>query len=171
MNNKDFGEWLTEHRNLFYQEARRYFSDWDDIDEAVQEASVRLWKLDQKGTIKNLGGTARVVTRFVCLSILKTKTDRGEVSYTQDAHAHLADTFSTGSPPVEQEDLSNIPWFAAMSPEDRGFAILLYQGRSEREIAVLWGNSRGSVRHHKHMLRRRLNATLQDRHYGPIPDR
>lgn len=146
MKGDEFASWLAEHEGAFYAQVRRYFSDWDDVQDAAQQAMIRAWQWAQREDFQFPKTVVVLSCRFVCLQILKRRHERGEISYDRDpdlAQWLLGQRLATC--PVAQEDLTTIPWFQTLTLPDQVLARLLYQGRSQREIASLVHTTRGAI--------------------------
>ena len=158
MKGDEFATWLAEHEGAFYAQVRRYFSDWDDVQDAAQQAMIRAWQWAQREDFIFPRTVVTLSCRFVCLQILKRRHDRGEISYDRDpALAQWLLGQQATTCPIAQDDLTTIPWYRALSPVDQVLAQLLYQGRSQREIARLVYASRSAV----FVDIERLRATLR----------
>ena len=73
-----------------------------EVDDAVQEAWMRLSRTEAKG-IENLGGWLTTVVARVCLDMLRSRKSRREEPFTPDAPEPVAIGTSGSSP--EQEAL------------------------------------------------------------------
>lgn len=68
----DFLTFLVKYQPALRAYARGLLSDWDSVDEALQEASVTMWQ--KRGQLQNADGFvpwARVILRFKCMRQLE----------------------------------------------------------------------------------------------------
>ena len=103
MNERDYlAERFEEHRTHLRAVAYRMLGSLSEVDDAVQEAWLRLSRADS-AEIDNLGGWLTTVVARVCLDMLRSRTSRREESITPDSPEPVA-TGTLGSSP-EQEAL------------------------------------------------------------------
>src|SRR5262245_59384057 len=103
MNERDYlAERFEEHRTHLRAVAYRMLGSLNEVDDAVQEAWLRLSRADATG-IDNLGGWLTTVVARVCLDLLRSRASRREEPITPDAQEPVA-TGTRGSSP-EQEAL------------------------------------------------------------------
>jgi RNA polymerase sigma factor (sigma-70 family) len=103
MNERDYlAERFEEHRTHLRAVAYRMLGSVSEVDDAVQEAWLRLSRADTMG-IDNLGGWLTTVVARVCLDMLRSRTSRREEPFTADAPEPVAAGMSGSSP--EQEAL------------------------------------------------------------------
>jgi RNA polymerase sigma factor (sigma-70 family) len=103
MNKHDYlAERFEEHRTHLRAVAYRMLGSLSEVDDAVQEAWLRLSRADATG-IDNLGGWLTTVVARVCLDMLRSRTSRREEPFTVDAPEPVATGMSGSSP--EQEAL------------------------------------------------------------------
>src|SRR5688500_12592893 len=76
MNERDYlAERFEEHRTHLRASAYRMLGWLSEVDDAVQEAWLRLSRVDTTG-IDNLGGCLTTVVAHVCLDMLRSPTER-----------------------------------------------------------------------------------------------
>src|ERR1700752_1037858 len=103
MNERDYlAERFEEHRTHLRAVAYRMLGSLTEVDDAVQEAWLRLSRGDAGG-IDNLGGWVTTVVPRGCLDMLRSRQSRREEPITPDAPDPVA-TGTQGSSP-EQEAL------------------------------------------------------------------
>jgi RNA polymerase sigma-70 factor (ECF subfamily) len=103
MNERDYlADRFEEHRSHLRGVAYRMLGSLSEVDDAVQEAWLRLSRTDPAG-IDNLGGWLTTVVARVCLDMLRSRTSRREDPLTPDAPEPIATGASGNSP--EQEAL------------------------------------------------------------------
>src|SRR5215510_2076448 len=103
MNESEFlAERFEAHRTHLRTVAYRMLGSSGEVDDAVQEAWLRLSRADTTG-IDNLGGWLTTVVARVCLDMLRSRQSRREVPFTPDAPEPIASDSSGSSP--EQEAL------------------------------------------------------------------
>ena len=90
-------ERFEEHRTHLRAVAYRMLGSQSEVDDAVQEAWLRLSRTDAAG-IDNLGGWLTTVVARVCLDMLRSRTSRREEPFEADAPEPVA-TDATGSSP------------------------------------------------------------------------
>ena len=103
MNEREYlAEQFEGHRTHLRAVAYRMLGSLTEVDDAVQEAWLRLSGADTTG-IGNLGGWLTTVVARVCLDMLRSRQSRREEPFTPDAPEPVA-TGTRGSSP-EQEAL------------------------------------------------------------------
>jgi RNA polymerase sigma factor (sigma-70 family) len=103
MNEREYlAERFEEHRTHLRAVAYRMLGSASDVDDAVQEAWLRLSRADTT-SIDNLGGWLTTVVARVCLDMLRSRQSRREEPFTPDAPEPAASGASGSSP--EQEAL------------------------------------------------------------------
>jgi RNA polymerase sigma-70 factor (ECF subfamily) len=103
MNEGDYlAERFEEHRTHLRAVAYRMLGSVNDVDDAVQEAWLRLSRADS-AEIDNLGGWLTTVVARVCLDMLRSRQSRREEPFTPDAPEPVANATRGSSP--EQEAL------------------------------------------------------------------
>src|SRR5512134_1633352 len=93
---------FEEHRTHLRSVAYRMLGAVSEVDDAVQEAWLRLSRADAAG-IDNLGGWLTTVVARVCLDMLRSRQSRREEPFTPDAPEPVAARGSGSSP--EQDAL------------------------------------------------------------------
>src|SRR5215212_7071310 len=97
-------DWLAqrfeENRTHLRAVAYRMLGSLGEVDDAVQEAWLRLSRADASG-IDNLGGWLTTVVARVCLDMLRSRTSRREEPFTPDAPEPVASGTGEGSPEHE----------------------------------------------------------------------
>jgi RNA polymerase sigma-70 factor (ECF subfamily) len=82
MNEREYlAERFEEHRTHLRAVAYRMLGSSSDVDDAVQEAWLRLSRTDATG-IGNLGGWLTTVVASVCLDMLRSRQSRREEALT-----------------------------------------------------------------------------------------
>jgi len=114
-------EWLAEqfegHRAHLRAVAYRMLGSVSDVDDAVQEAWLRLSRADAAG-IDNLGGWLTTVVARVCLDMLRSRRSRREEPITPDAPEPVA-TGTAGSSPEHEAVLADSVGLALLVVLDR----------------------------------------------------
>ena len=104
--------WLSERfeaqRSQLRGVAYRMLGSVSEVDDAVQEAWLRLSRADATG-IDNLGGWLTTVVARVCLDMLRSRTSRREESLTADAPEPVATGTRRSSPEEELQPLLRHP--------------------------------------------------------------
>src|SRR5215831_114160 len=119
---------FEEHRTHLRGVAYRMLGSLSEVDDAVQEAWLRLSRTDAAG-IDNLGGWLTTVVARVCLDMLRSRQSRREEPLTVDSPEPAAGTRGSSSP--EQE---------AVLADSVGLALLVLLDRltpAERRAFVL----------------------------------
>ena len=102
-------EWLAGqfegHRAHLRAVAYRMLGSASEVDDAVQEAWLRLSRVDASG-IDNLGGWLTTVVARVCLDMLRSRRSRREEPITPDAPEPVA-TGTQGSSPEQEAVLAD----------------------------------------------------------------
>ena len=164
MNEREYlAERFEEHRTHLRAVAYRMLGSLGEVDDAVQEAWLRLSRADATD-IDNLGGWLTTVVARVCLDMLRSRTSRREEPFTPDVPEPVATGTRGGSP--EQE---------ALLADSVGLALLVVLDRltpSERlafvlhdmfavpfeEIAPIVGRSTEATRQLASRARRRVRG-------------
>jgi RNA polymerase sigma factor (sigma-70 family) len=106
MNERDYlADRFEEHRTHLRAVAYRMLGSSSEVDDAVQEAWLRLSRAETTG-IDNLGGWLTTVVARVCLDMLRSRQSRREEPFAADAPEPVA-TGRGGTSP-EQEALPRI---------------------------------------------------------------
>src|SRR5215470_16231930 len=160
---------FEEHRTHLRGVAYRMLGSLSEVDDAVQEAWLRLSRTDAAG-IDNLGGWLTTVVARVCLDILRSRQSRREDPLTADAPEPVAtDRRGSGSP--EQEavladsvGLALLVVLDRLTPAER-LAFVLHDmfAMPFEEIAPIVGRSPEAARQLASRARRRVRgATAPD---------
>src|SRR2546426_2963471 len=170
MNERDYlAERFEEHRTHLRAVAYRMLGSVSEVDDAVQEAWLRLSRADAMG-IDNLGGWLTTVVARVCLDMLRSRQSRREEPFTADAPEPVA----TGTREINPEH-------EALLADSVGLALLVVLDRltpAERlafvlhdmfavpfeEIAPIVGRSPEATRQLASRARRRVRGA------APVPD-
>jgi RNA polymerase sigma factor (sigma-70 family) len=106
MDDRDYlAQRFEEHRNHLRAVAYRMLGSSSEVDDAVQEAWLRLSRTDVTG-IDNLGGWLTTVVARVCLDMLRSRQSRREEPFTPDAPEPIA-TGTRGSSPEHEALLAD----------------------------------------------------------------
>jgi RNA polymerase sigma-70 factor (ECF subfamily) len=101
MNDRDYlAERFGEHRTHLRGVAYRMLGSLSEVDDAVQEAWLRLSRVDA-AEIDNLGGWLTTVVARVCLDMLRSRQSRREEPFTPEAAEPVA-TGTRGSDPEHE---------------------------------------------------------------------
>jgi len=118
MNERDYlAERFEEHRTHLRAVAYRMLGSSGEVDDAVQEAWLRLSRVDAAG-IDNLGGWLTTVVARVCLDMLRSRQSRREEAFTPDAPDPVA-TGTQGSSPEQEALLADSVGLALLVVLDR----------------------------------------------------
>ena len=118
MNERDYlAERFEEHRTHLRAVAYRMLGSLSEVDDAVQEAWLRLSRTDATG-IDNLGGWLTTVVARVCLDMLRSRQSRREEPFTPDAPEPVA-TGTRGSSPEQEALLADSVGLALLVVLDR----------------------------------------------------
>ena len=102
---KLLAEKFEEQRPRLRAVAYRMLGSLSEVDDAVQEAWVRLSRADTNG-IDNLGGWLTTVVARVCLDLLRSRRSRREEPFTPNAPEPVA-TGTRGSSPEHEAVLAD----------------------------------------------------------------
>jgi RNA polymerase sigma factor (sigma-70 family) len=172
MNERDYlAERFEAHRTHLRAVAYRMLGSLGDVDDAVQEAWLRLSRVDATG-IGNLGGWLTTVVARVCLDMLRSRQTRREEPFTPDAPEPVA-TGTSGSTPEQEALLADSVGLALLvvldrlSPAER-LAFVLHDMFSVpfEEIAPIVGRSEEATRQLASRARRRVRGGAA----APDPD-
>src|SRR6185503_16844617 len=152
--------------------AYRMLGSSGEVDDAVQEAWLRLSRVDAAG-IDNLGGWLTTVVARVCLDMLRSRQSRREEAFTPDAPDPVA-TGTPGSSPEQEALLADSVGLALLVVLDRltpaeRLAFVLHDMFAVpfEEIAPIVGRSAEATRQLASRARRRVRGGAA----APDPDR
>jgi RNA polymerase sigma factor (sigma-70 family) len=172
MNERDYlAERFEEHRTHLRAVAYRMLGSLSEVDDAVQEAWLRLSRADTTG-IDNLGGWLTTVVARVCLDMLRSRQSRREEPFTPDAPEVVA-TGTHGSSPEQEALLADSVGLALLVVLDRltpaeRLAFVLHDmfAMPFEEIAPIVGRSVAATRQLASRARRRVRGGAA----APDPD-
>ncbi|HET9262623.1 MAG TPA: sigma-70 family RNA polymerase sigma factor [Vicinamibacterales bacterium] len=164
MNERDYlAERFEEHRPHLRAVAYRMLGSLGEVDDAVQEAWLRLSRADATG-IDNLGGWLTTVVARVCLDMLRSRQSRREEPFTPDAPEPIA-TGTPGSSPEHEALLADSVGLALLVVLDRltpaeRLAFVLHDMFAVpfEEIAPIVGRSAEAARQLASRARRRVRG-------------
>jgi len=172
MNERNYlAEQFEENRAHLRSVAYRMLGSVSEVDDAVQEAWLRLSRAETAG-IDNLGGWLTTVVARVCLDMLRSRQTRREEPFTPDAPEPVA-TGTSGSTPEQEALLADSVGLALLvvldrlSPAER-LAFVLHDMFSVpfEEIAPIVGRSEEATRQLASRARRRVRGGAA----APDPD-
>jgi RNA polymerase sigma factor (sigma-70 family) len=172
MNERDYlAERFEEHRTHLRAVAYRMLGSVSEVDDAVQEAWLRLSGADATG-IDNLGGWLTTVVARVCLDMLRSRQSRREEPFTPDAPEPVA-TGTRESNPEHEALLADSVGLALLVVLDRltpaeRLAFVLHDMFAVpfEEIAPIVGRSAEATRQLASRARRRVRGGAA----APDPD-
>ena len=172
MNERDYlAQRFEKHRSHLRAVAYRMLGSSNEMDDAVQEAWLRLSRVDAAG-IDNLGGWLTTVVARVCLDMLRSRQSRREEPFTQDAPEPVA-TDASGSSPEQEALLGDSVGLALLVVLDRltpaeRLAFVLHDmfAMPFEEIAPIVGRSAEATRQLASRARRRVRGGTA----APDPD-
>jgi RNA polymerase sigma-70 factor (ECF subfamily) len=154
---------FEEHRDHLRAVAYRMLGSLGDVDDAVQEAWLRLSRADAAG-IDNLGGWLTTVLARVCLDMLRSRTSRREETLTPRTPEPIA-TGTRGSSPENEAVLADSVGLALLVVLDRlapaeRLAFVLHDlfDMPFEEIAPIVGRSVVATRQLASRARRRVRG-------------
>jgi RNA polymerase sigma factor (sigma-70 family) len=161
-------ERFEEHRTHLRAVAYRMLGSLSEVDDAVQEAWLRLSRTDTT-SIDNLGGWLTTVVARVCLDMLRSRQSRREEPFTPDAPEPVA-IGTQGSSPEHEALLADSVGLALLVVLDRlapaerlTFVLHDMFGVPFEEIATIVGRSPEAARQLASRARRRVRG-------GAAPD-
>src|ERR687891_2189510 len=164
MNERDYlAERFEEHRTHLRAVAYRMLGSLSEVDDAVQEAWLRLSRADATN-IDNLGGWLTTVVARVCLDMLRSRQSRREEPFAPDTPEPVA-TGTRGSSPEHEALLADSVGLAllvvldTLSPAER-LAFVLHDmfDLPFEEIAPMVGRSPVAARQLASRARRRVKG-------------
>ena len=169
MNEREYlAERFEEHRTHLRAVAYRMLGSSSEVDDAVQEAWLRLSRAGATG-IDNLGGWLTTVVARVCLDMLRSRQSRREQPFAPDAPEPVA-TGTSGSSPEHEALLADSVGLALLVVLDRltpaeRLAFVLHDMFAVpfEEIAPIVGRSAEATRQLASRARRRVRG-------GAAPD-
>lgn len=164
MNERDYlAGRFEEHRSRLRTVAYRMLGSLSEVDDAVQEAWLRLSCADHAG-IDNLGGWLTTVVARVCLDMLRSRQSRREEPLTPDAPEPVA-AGGGGSSPEQEALLADSVGLALLVVLDRltpaeRLAFVLHDMFAVpfEEIASIVGRSPEAARQLASRARRRVRS-------------
>ena len=175
MNERDYlAERFEEHRTHLRAVAYRMLGSVGDVDDAVQEAWLRLSRADA-AEIDNLGGWLTTVVARVCLDMLRSRKSRREEPFTPEVHEPVATGTRRNSSVLSERSKSKDPEHEALLADSVGLALLVVLDRLEpaerlafvlhdmfgvpfEEIATIVGRSPEAARQLASRARRRVRG-------------
>jgi RNA polymerase sigma factor (sigma-70 family) len=161
---------FEEHRTHLRAVAYRMLGSVSEVDDAVQEAWLRLSRADS-AEIDNLGGWLTTVVARVCLDLLRSRTSRREEPFAPDASEPVA-TGTRGSSPEQEALLADSVGLALLVVLDRltpaeRLAFVLHDMFAVpfEEIAPIVDRSAEATRQLASRARRRVRGS------APVPAR
>jgi RNA polymerase sigma-70 factor (ECF subfamily) len=172
MNERDYlADRFEEHRSHLRGVAYRMLGSLGEVDDAVQEAWLRLSRADAAG-IDNLGGWLTTVVARVCLDMLRSRQSRREDPFTPHAPEPVA-SGPSGSSPEQEAVLADSVGLALLVVLDRlapaeRLAFVLHDmfAMPFEEIAPIVGRSVDATRQLASRARRRVRGGAAE----PAPD-
>ena len=164
MTERDYlAERFEENRTHLRAVAYRMLGSSSEVDDAVQEAWLRLSRTDTTG-IDNLGGWLTTVVARVCLDMLRSRKSRREEPFAPQAPEPIA-TGPSGSSPEHEAVLADSVGLALLVVLDRltpaeRLAFVLHDmfAVSFEEIALIVGRSAEATRQLASRARRRVRG-------------
>jgi RNA polymerase sigma-70 factor (ECF subfamily) len=164
MTERDYlAERFEENRTHLRAVAYRMLGSSSEVDDAVQEAWLRLSRADTAG-IDNLGGWLTTVVARVCLDMLRSRQSRREEPFTPEAPEPVA-TGTLGSSPEHEALLADSVGLALLVVLDRlapaeRLAFVLHDmfAMPFEEIAPIVGRSAEAARQLASRARRRVRS-------------
>ena len=175
MRERDYlAERFEEHRTHLRAVAYRMLGSMNEVEDAVQEAWLRLSRADDAG-IDNLGGWLTTVVARVCLDMLRSRQSRREEPFASGAPESIADGPRGSSAVASERRESKDPEQEALLAESVGLALLVVLDRLEpaerlafvlhdmfavpfEEIAAVVGRSPEAARQLASRARRRVRG-------------
>jgi RNA polymerase sigma-70 factor (ECF subfamily) len=164
-------ERFEQNRTHLRAVAYRMLGSSSEVDDAVQEAWLRLSRTDATG-IDNLGGWLTTVVARVCLDMLRSRKSQREEPFTPDAPEPVA-TGTIGSSPEHEALLADSVGLALLVVLDRltpaeRLAFVLHDmfATPFEEIATILGRSAEATRQLASRARRRVRGGVET----PQPD-
>ena len=172
MNERNYlAEQFEENRAHLRSVAYRMLGSVSEVDDAVQEAWLRLSRAETAG-IDNLGGWLTTVVARVCLDMLRSRKSRREEPFTPHAPQPVA-TGTSGSSPEHEALLADSVGLALLVVLDRltpaeRLAFVLHDmfALPFEEIAAIVGRSTTATRQLASRARRRVRGGAA----APDPD-
>lgn len=154
-----FGEWLTQHKGIFFKIVRSFAFTLHDQDDLFQEISLQVWKSipDYRGTAKPSTWIYRVALYTASTWVRNEKKQPPTQSITDVEH-----TLTMTTQPHDER----LDWLyaqiAQFDPIDRSVCLLLLDGFSYKEIAALLGISESNVGVKIHRIKQHLRCNSEE---------
>lgn len=154
-----FGQWLTQHKGIFFKIVRSFAFTPHDQEDLFQEISIQVWKSipDFRGESKPSTWIYRVAL-YTATTWVRNEKKQPQTESINDVERTLT---MTGQPHDERLD-----WLyeqiAQFEPIDRSVCLLLLDGFSYKEIAALLGISKSNVGVKIHRIKQQLRRNSEE---------
>jgi RNA polymerase sigma-70 factor (ECF subfamily) len=159
-----FGEWLAQHKGIFFKIVRAFAFTPHDQDDLFQEISLQVWK-----SIPDFRGDSKPSTWIYRVALYTATTwVRNEKKYPQtQSITDVEHTLTITSQPHDER----LDWLyeqiSQFDPIDRSVCLLLLDGFSYKEIAALLGISESNVGVKIHRIKQQLRRNSEEvTHHG-----
>lgn len=148
-----FGEWLAQHKGIFFKIVRSFAFTPHDQDDLFQDISIQVWK-----SIPDYRGEAKPSTWIYRVALYTASTwARNEKKQLQTQP--ITEVEHTLTMKAQSYD-ERLEWLyaqiAQLAPIDRSICLLLLDGFSYKEIAALLGISESNVGVKIHRIKQHL---------------
>ncbi|MCM1347642.1 MAG: sigma-70 family RNA polymerase sigma factor [Bacteroides sp.] len=163
MDIKDFEILIKRKRAGMLHQAQKLLCDEDEAEDAVQEASLRLWSIRSKiCQYQSIDALITVIVRNICISVLRQRNIRMQEMF------EGLEMVSSDTPHRKLEDKENGDWLDKKIeglPASQMTILKMSQaeGMSNKEIAEVLGINEVSVRTALSKARHRLLEQLKNR--------
>lgn len=154
-----FGDWLTQHKGIFFKIVRSFAFTPHDQDDLFQEISLQVWK-----SIADFRGEAKPST-WIYRVALYTASTWARNEKRQPQTESITDKEHTLTIKAQPND-DRLDWLyaqiAQLEPIDRSVCLLLLDGFSYKEIAGLLGISESNVGVKIHRIKQHLRRNSEE---------
>jgi len=153
-----FGDWLSQHKGIFFKIVRSFAFTPYDQDDLFQEISLQVWK-----SVPDFRGESKPSTWIYRVALYTASTwARNEKK--QPKIESIADVEHTLTMASKSED-ARLDWLyeqiAQFDPIDRSVCLLLLDGFSYKEISALLGISGSNVGVKVHRIKKQLRQNSE----------
>ena len=154
-----FGQWLTQHKGIFFKIVRSFAFTPHDQEDLFQEISIQVWKSipDFRGESKPSTWIYRVAL-YTATTWVRNEKKQPQTESITDVERTLTMT--------DQPHDERLDWLyeqiAQFEPIDRSVCLLLLDGFSYKEIAALLGISKSNVGVKIHRIKQQLRRNSEE---------
>jgi RNA polymerase sigma-70 factor (ECF subfamily) len=132
-----FNQWIDQHKALIFKIVRAYGDTAMDQDDLFQEISIQVWR--SIPAFRNESAVTTWVYRIALNTAISWVTRERKYRKTRDVVDHLPDVLTFPHKPENEQLTWLYKAIHALDEIDRSLALLLLDGFSYKEMAVILG--------------------------------